>query len=127
MFVDDDPLIGRLTRVTLERLGHAAETFLDPASALEAFRQPDARYDLVLCDVRLDRASGFDLAREMKRVRPEVPVVMLSGVVEDRDIATGRDIGVLAVLAKSEVMTRLGAALAPYLPQDDRDARDDRA
>ena len=116
MFIDDDPLLARLTRVTLERLGHAAETFLDPAAAMEAFRRANARYDLVLCDVRLDRASGFELARELKQVRPEVPVVMLSGVVEDGDIAAGRDIGVIAVLPKSEVMTRLDEALAPYLP-----------
>ena len=40
---------------------------------------------------------------------------MLSGVVEDRDVATARDIGVLAVLAKSDVMTRLDEALGPYL------------
>jgi len=115
MFIDDDPLLATLTRVTLERLGHAAETFLDPVSALEAFRMRDARYDLVLCDVRLDRASGFELAREMKHVRPEVPVLMLSGVVEDDDIAAGREIGVLAVLPKSDVMTKLDEALAPYL------------
>ena len=116
MFIDDDPLLATLTRVTLERLGHAAETFLDPVSALEAFRTPDARYDLVLCDVRLARASGFELAREMKEVRPDVPVVMLSGVVDVDDIAAGREIGVLAVLPKSDVMTSLDKALAPYLP-----------
>ena len=115
MFIDDDPIIATLTRVTLERLGHAAETFLDPVSALQAFRSPDARYDLVLCDVRLDRASGFELAREMKHMRPEVRVVMLSGVVEDGDLAAGREIGVLAVLPKSDVMMSLDEALAPYL------------
>ena len=118
MFIDDDPFLGTLTRVTLERLGHAAETFLDPASALKAFRAPGARYDLVLCDVHIDRASGFELARELKRLRPQVPVLMLSGVVEDSDIAAGRDIGVLAVLLKSDVMTRLDEALAPFLPQE---------
>ena len=116
MFIDDDPILGTLTRVTLGRLGHAAETFLDPVSAMDAFRKPEVRYDLVLCDVRLERASGFELAREMKRVRPEVPVLMLSGIVEDEDIAAGREIGVLAVLPKSDVMTRLDEALAPYLP-----------
>jgi DNA-binding response OmpR family regulator len=115
MFIDDDPLLGMLARVTLERLGHAAETFLDPVSALEAFRISAGCYDLVLCDVRIDRASGFELAREMKQVRPEIPVLMLSGVVEEGDIAAGREIGVLAVLPKSEVMTDLGQALAPYL------------
>ena len=118
MFIDDDPFLGTLTRVTLERLGHAADTFLDPGSALEAYRTPGARYDLVLCDVHLDRASGFELARELKHLRPQVPVLMLSGVVEDSDIAAGRDIGVLAVLPKSDVMTRLGEALAPFLPQE---------
>ena len=122
MFIDDDPFLATLTRVTLERLGHEAETFLDPTSALQAYRTPEARYDLVLCDVHIDRASGFDLAREMKQLRPEVPVVMLSGVVEDRDVAAGRDIGVLAVLAKSEVMTNLDEALAPFLPSESHTA-----
>lgn len=116
MFIDDDPLLATLTRVTLERLGHAVDTFLDPASALAAMRAQDAGYDLVLCDVRLDRASGFDLARELKGLRPEVPVLMLSGVVEADDLVAGREIGVVAVLTKAEVMTNLGEALAPYLP-----------
>lgn len=115
MFIDDDPLLATLTRVTLERLGHAAETFLEPASALAAMRASDVRYDLVLCDVRLERSSGFDLARELKDVRPEVPVLMLSGVVEENDLATARAIGALAVLAKADVMTNLGETLAPYL------------
>ena len=116
MFIDDDPLLASLTRVTLQRLGHTAETFLEPASALAAMRASGSRYDLVLCDVRLDRASGFDLARELKGVRPEVPVLMLSGVVEENDLVAARDVGALAVLAKGDVMTNLGEALAPYLP-----------
>lgn len=116
MFIDDDPFLATLTRVTLERLGHIAETYLDPVTALQAFRDSNAHYDLVLCDVRLDRASGFELAREMKQLRPDAPVVMLSGVVDEDDVIAGRDIGVLAVLAKSDVMTKLDEALAPFLP-----------
>ena len=115
MFVDDDPFLATLTRVTLERMGHVAETFLDPVTALEAFRDSSAQYDLVLCDVHIDRACGFELAREMKRLRPDAAVVMLSGNVEEPDLIAGRDIGVLAVLPKSEVMTRLDEALALYV------------
>ena len=115
MFIDDDPFLGTLARLTLQRLGYEAETFLDPASALEAFTTADGAYDLVLCDVRIDKASGFDLVRTMKDVRPDVAVLMVSGAVEQQDLVAGRDVGALAVLPKSEVMINLAEALAPYL------------
>ncbi len=114
LFVDDDELIGMLTCVTLKRLGHAPEAFSNAADALAAFGAAPGRYHLVICDVRLDGGSGFELAAALRSLDARVPILMISGAVSDADRERAREAGALAVLPKSEVMTDLGAAIGRF-------------
>ncbi|MDR1657861.1 MAG: sigma-54 dependent transcriptional regulator [Deltaproteobacteria bacterium] len=61
----------------LTRLGHGVELAEDAAEALEKFS--DQRFDLVLVDTRLPKSGGLALIREIKRLRPEIPVIAMSG------------------------------------------------
>lgn len=106
LFVDDDPLVGMMTTMSLRRLGHEVETFTSIAPALEAFGRAAATYDLVISDVNLGPESGFDLCRAILELRPDVPIVMASGLVEPGDVLRAQALGVMDVLPKSEVLTR---------------------
>ena len=80
--VDDDAgmrtLFGRV--MTLE--GHEPVLFNEPMPALNAI-QAGMQVDLMLTDMNLGgNMTGLDLAREARRVRPDLPVVMVTGVYD---------------------------------------------
>jgi two-component system, NtrC family, response regulator HydG len=77
LLVDDEPLFLR----ALERILHGdRHALVCAASAAEAERAlADGEIDLVLADLRLGAASGVDLLEHVKRARPDVEVVMMTG------------------------------------------------
>lgn len=78
--VDDEAIPLTLRKSVLEKLGY---TVLPAASGAEALQVLEAQpVDLVLTDLLMPGLSGTDLAREVKRRRPEIPVVLFSGVNE---------------------------------------------
>lgn len=107
LFVDDDPLVGQLASATLRRRGHGVATFGDAPAALLAFRADPFAYDLLVVDLRLGNASGFDLCEAVRATRPELPVVVVSGHVGPAEEARARALGVTAILPKAEALTRL--------------------
>jgi CheY-like chemotaxis protein len=82
LLIDDDPLQMDLRRRVLERAGHAVSMAATPAEALEAAgRTPP---DCILMDLRMPGASdGRALLRDLKRLVPESPVIVLTGMPQD--------------------------------------------
>jgi two-component system cell cycle sensor histidine kinase/response regulator CckA len=104
LFVDDDALVAQLAGATLRRQGHSVATFGDAASALDAFRGDPCAYDLLVADLRLGAACGFELCEAVRALRPDLPVVVASGHVGPEDEARARALGV-DVLPKAQVLT----------------------
>jgi CheY-like chemotaxis protein len=111
IYVDDEePLVYLLTRI-LEKLGYVVSGFVDGKSALAAFSAEPHGFDALVTDLSMPGLSGHDLAREVLKIRPTLPVVMTSGYVRaaDRDIA--REIGVKEVVLKPDTAQALGEVL----------------
>jgi hypothetical protein len=79
MIVDDQRSLVELAEETLAALGYEPIGFDSSVAALQAFRAEPQRLDLVLTDETMPDLSGVDLAREFRRVRPELPVVLRCG------------------------------------------------
>jgi DNA-binding NarL/FixJ family response regulator len=79
LVVEDHPLIGTTIQRALARHGQA-ELVETRAQALAAIA--DGGFDGVVADVGLPDGSGFDVVREVKRVSPNVPILILSGEVD---------------------------------------------
>lgn len=79
LVVEDHPLIGSTIQRALARHGQA-ELVETRAQALA--RIADGGFDGVIADVGLPDGSGFDVVREVKRLAPNVPVLVLSGEVD---------------------------------------------
>jgi len=90
LVVDDEPYIGRIIQLKLERAPYAVDIATDVDSARERLLSP-APIDLVLLDIMLPQGSGLDLLAEMRELphRNETPVFMLTakGQVADRERA----------------------------------------
>jgi PAS domain S-box-containing protein len=77
LVIEDEPLVRQATADCLEEDGHAVEQASDGAAGLEAFRQ--GSYDLVLTDRAMPGLHGDQVAAAIKQLRPDVPVIMMTG------------------------------------------------
>ncbi|WP_043344866.1 response regulator, partial [Belnapia moabensis] len=83
LVVDDDAAVGRLTAGMLEGAGHRPMTTTDPEVALQLLAS-GGHFDLVISDVIMPHGmSGIDLAREVRRHRDGLPVLLVTGYVGD--------------------------------------------
>ncbi len=77
LVVDDDPLVLRLFARTLSDEGYPITL---AASGAEAFAELDRRgFDLVITDLRMDPIDGLGVLRKVREVRPETPVIIVTG------------------------------------------------
>ena len=77
MVVDDEPIVGRRLRPVLEKLGREVEVFEDPRTALARFAQ--ARFDIVVSDVRMRGLDGISLLEQARAIAPNVKVILITG------------------------------------------------
>ncbi len=77
----DDNHCGLLVRKTLlEESGHEITVANTPEDGLEAFAT--SPFDLVITDYRMPRMNGKQVIAEIRKTNPEIPVILISGVVE---------------------------------------------
>jgi CheY-like chemotaxis protein len=115
MIVDDQRSLVALAEETLAELGYEPMGFDSSVAALEAFRADPQRFDLVLTDETMPDLSGVELAREIRRVRPELPIVLMSGYSGAQLTARARATGVAEVLRKPLVARDIAEALGRAL------------
>src|SRR5207237_10763962 len=93
MVVDDERSLVALAEQTLAELGYDPAGFDSSIAALQAFQAEPQFYNVVLTDAAMPELSGVELAREIRRVRPDMPIVLMSGYrsapLSERAQATG--------------------------------------
>jgi DNA-binding response OmpR family regulator len=90
LVVDDDRVLAEIMVFTLQRAGFDVIQAHDGATARRRWRQDDP--DLIVLDVNLPDASGFDLCQEIREVS-DVPIILLTVRGEEEDIVHGLQIG----------------------------------
>ncbi len=112
LVVDDEVRIRDLVRRYLERDGHQVLTAAGGAEALEVVARTSV--DLVVLDLRLPDISGEDVAADIRR-HSDVPILMLTAKVDERDRIHGLEVGaddyVTKPFSPRELVLRVGAIL----------------
>lgn len=89
LVVDDEELIDEMLQQRLNKAGFETASFIDPREAL-AFVQnyPDTIY-LAIIDHNMPGLDGPQLAKELRLILPDLPIIMITGLLEERvaDIA----------------------------------------
>src|SRR5262249_10166031 len=112
LVVDDEESLVRLAGETLEELGYAVATFTSSVRALQAFDAKPDDFDAILTDERMPGLSGSALIREVRRIDPSIPIVLMSGFVGALD---ARELGADDVLRKPVRARDLATSLARVL------------
>ncbi|HYC02607.1 MAG TPA: ATP-binding protein [Azospirillaceae bacterium] len=107
LLVEDDPVVGAVLAATLEDLGYAV-TWSKTADEAAALLARGGMADLLLTDMVMPgQMTGLDLAREARRLRPGMPVLMMTGYSE-----AAAAMGEFPVLTKPYQLDTLASALA---------------
>ncbi len=79
LIVEDEKDLLNLYRVMLQKQGYQSSIFNNGIEALEEFKARPDMYDLVFTDQMMPKLTGFDLSREILKIRPEIPIIIATG------------------------------------------------
>lgn len=121
LLVEDDPTLAMIISETLQRDGFAVTTADDGEAGLSRYARDGA--DLIIADVMMPKMDGFDMARSIRRLAPDVPLIFLTARSEIGDIVEGFESGANDYLKKPfkmlELIVRIKALLRRNLPRAD--------
>ena len=78
LLIDDDKDILTTLKLSLERKGMNTYGFTNPVLAVEHFRNNAANYDIVITDIRMQQMNGFEVARTVKKIRPDIKLAFIT-------------------------------------------------
>ncbi len=104
---DEEGLVSLVTRL-LELLGYRVSGYTRPEEALAAVRADPGQFDLVVTDLNMPGMSGLDVARALSRLRPDLPVVLVSGYITDELRGAALEAGVRELIYKPNTFEELG-------------------
>jgi DNA-binding NtrC family response regulator len=79
LVVDDERALGEATTKMLEKLGYHGKSFQQPVAALAALKQTPDRFSVLVTDLTMPEMTGAELIRAVRTIRPELPVILVSG------------------------------------------------
>jgi CheY-like chemotaxis protein len=119
LYVDDHPALLRLGRRLLERHGYEVTGCSGGLSALACFRANPSGFDVVITDVAMPDLDGLSLARAIHAARPELPIIVTTGLLDTPDEDELRACGIRAFLHKPMSMEDTLAVVARVLGSPD--------
>jgi len=100
LLVDDEELLARALTQLLERLGYRVTASFSSIEALDCFRQTPLDFDLVITDFTMPHMTGLDLAKNIKNLRSDIPIILSSGYSEQISREAMARCGIAALLMK---------------------------
>ena len=105
LLCEDEESLGMLVREYWQAKGYDAELYLDGEAGYKAFMR--TKFDMCLLDVMMPKMDGFTLAREIRMVNAEVPIIFLTAKNLKDDILEGFKLGADDYLTKPFSMDEL--------------------
>jgi len=82
LLVDDEVKVTRYLEKRLKKTGYQVDAYTDAEEALAAFSRSPSRWDLLIVDYTMPKYMGTVLTQRMKKLRPGLPVLLITGLVE---------------------------------------------
>ncbi len=111
LLVDDEVAIIYMVSQLLTRMGYRVTSRTASLEALEIFRMDPDRFDLVISDLTMPNMTGDRLAIEIKRIRPDMPVIVCTGFSDRISPAIAKAMGIDGYILKPVVRHDLDEAI----------------
>ena len=115
LLVDDEPAILRTTKAMLERIGYRVTAVGNGRAALETFNEAEVPFDLLITDMTMPKMTGFELAEQLMKIRPDLPVILCTGFSENMPREKAMTAGIRRYLEKPVSLRDLAAAVRSAL------------
>jgi two-component system cell cycle sensor histidine kinase/response regulator CckA len=115
LLVDDEDVLVEMGRLMLERLGYDVTVCTSGPDALETFSTRPDDFDLVFTDKTMPQLTGFDLAAEIKRIRPDTPVIITTGFSDEDEVRRAGEMGIDRLAMKPLTMDDLASIVRSVL------------
>ncbi|MBU2537377.1 MAG: cache domain-containing protein [Proteobacteria bacterium] len=117
MYVDDEENIVEMGKAMLSGLGYRVTVKTSPLDALDEFKNEPNDFDLLITDQTMPRMSGIQLAQEVRKIRPELPVILCTGYSAAIGADTALEQGISHFLMKPLTMRVLAETVRKALGQ----------
>lgn len=118
LLVDDEQSIVEAVKSVLEHFGYRVTARTSSVEALEVFRSDSERFDLVITDQTMPNLTGVELATEIMKINPGIPVILCTGFSELIDEEKARAMGIRSYVMKPIVTRQIMGTIRRLL--DDR-------
>ncbi len=115
MFVDDEKALVTLVEEGLQRIGYNVHLETDSNKALDAFKQNPDNFDLVITDQTMPKLTGMELSRQMIQIRPDIPIILYSGLMDEITADMIESVGIRSFLSKPLMLKQLSEAIRQVL------------
>lgn len=116
LFVEDEADLSLIVADTLRGIGYDVVTAADGVEGLDRYRSEGA--DIIVADVMMPRMDGFTMAKGIRKMSPEVPLLFLTAKSTIDDVEEGFEIGANDYLKKPfelrELIVRIKSLLKRY-------------
>jgi signal transduction histidine kinase/ActR/RegA family two-component response regulator len=120
LLVDDEPSLAMVGAQALERLGYRVAYQTNSIAALETFRshQTADPFDLLITDMTMPQMTGAELATVLRRMQPDLPVIMCTGFSELLDAENAKSMGFHGYLMKPVILSDLARMVRKVLNEN---------
>jgi len=115
LFIDDEDILVEMGKIMLERLGYKVTTRTSSIEALAHFQNAPDQFDAVITDQTMPGMTGFDLARRMLQIRPDLPIILCTGYSNLVDEEQAKMIGIKGFIMKPMSKKDIGTLLKVVL------------
>jgi DNA-binding NtrC family response regulator len=98
LILDDEPIVSKRLKPSLEKKGYEVETFTDSTEALKRTRQRS--FDIVITDLKMEGLDGMQFLSEVKKNSPDTEVIVITGFATMDTAKESFQKGVFDFLAK---------------------------
>jgi CheY-like chemotaxis protein len=117
LMVDDEFAITRLASRLMPQYGIHLETENDSVKAWKRFCEGGEEFDLLITDQLMPGLTGTELVTRIRKVRPEMPIIMCTGYSETVSFEQVRDLGVRELLLKPFDFRQLAELIQKLVPE----------
>ena len=117
LFVDDEAALVHLWQAALEHLGYSVVVCTNSLKALDVFHAAPQSFDLVITDYTMPTMTGEVLAHELRRIRPDIPIILYTGFSDTMVAERARALGIDAFVLKPVRVRDLNLAIRQVLAQ----------
>jgi len=111
LVVDDELQITFMLKHMLGELGYSSETYNDPESAYNAFKNDPLKYDMVITDQTMPKLLGTELSRYILKIRPEMPIILNTGYSPVASRSEAKKIGIKEFMMKPITISELSLTI----------------